>query len=313
MNIPRWLLRVVQLLLVIAVTYGIVRALAPEVGRVSAQDFKQWRPDILLLSAATLMLLTVYMMHCLLWRLITFRLGGIKPGFKSTLRIYFLASLGRYIPGKLWQLAGLVMLAQKAGVPAVAASAALIAAQFAFLTSGLLYLALLLPGWGGSAPIFGAVAMLATGAGGFFVFTSTRAGHNLRAWITRRFGQRFGDALMLLDRIQWKDAVLWWVAYALSWALLGTSFVVLVRAFAPVDPAQYLHVAGIVAAAYLFGYVAFFSFAGLGIREAVMLGLLSQVVPASAALVVSVASRLWFTAAELLPIAFIPIARDENA
>ena len=313
MSIPKWLLRVGQLLLVVAVSYGIVRALAPEVGRISLQDLQQWRPNILLALAATVMLLAVYLIHCYLWRHITYRLSGVKPGIKAALRIYFLASLGRYIPGKLWQLAGLVVLAQKAGVPPIAASAALLAAQFAFLTSGLLYLALLLPGWGGKAPIVGAAVMLAAGAGGFFVFTATRIGHNARAWLTRRFGERFGNALMLLDRIVWRDALTWWLAYAFSWALLGASFVVFVAAFAPVQPTQYLHVAGIVAAAYLFGYVAFFSFAGLGIREAVMLGLLNQVVPAPAALVVSVGSRLWFTAAELLPLAFIPIARDENS
>ena len=118
---------------------------------------------------------------------------------------------------------------------------------------------------------------------------------------------------MLLDRIQWRDALIWWLAYAFSWALLGTAFVVFAAAFAPLQPAQYLHVAGIVAAAYLFGYVFFFSFAGLGIREAMMLGLLKQVMPAPAALVVAVASRLWFTAAELLPLVLIPFTRDENA
>jgi hypothetical protein len=312
MTIPKWLLRIGQLLLVGAVTYGIVHALAPEVGKVSARDFAEWRPNVVSLAAALVMLLTVYLFHCFLWRVITARLGGVQPGLKSAIRMYFLASLGRYIPGKLWQLAGLVVLAQKAGVAPVAASAALIAAQFAFLTSGLLYLALLLPGWGGSAPVVGALIMLVAGAGGFFVFTSTRLGHNARAWLTGRFGQRFGNALMLLDRIGWRDAVVWWVAYALSWALLGAAFVVFVSAFAPIEPAHYLQVAGIVAAAYLFGYVAFFSFAGLGIREAVMIGLLNQVIPAPAALVVSVASRVWFTAAELLPLAIIPFAPDEN-
>jgi hypothetical protein len=32
--------------------------------------------------------------------------------------------------------------------------------------------------------------------------------------------------------------------------------------------------------------------------------------PESGALVVSVASRLWFTAAELLPLALIPVTKD---
>jgi hypothetical protein len=59
--------------------------------------------------------------------------------------------------------------------------------------------------------------------------------------------------------------------------------------------------------------VAFFSFAGLGIREGVMLVLLGQVMPGPAALVISVLSRLWFTTAEVLPLALIPLTRDEAA
>lgn len=312
MKIPRWLLRVGQVVLIVLVTGGIVRALAPEISKVSASDFAEWRPQAPLLVAAMFMLLVVYLSHCWLWRVITTRLGGVRPGVKSSLRIYFIAGLGRYIPGKLWQIAGLAVLAQKAGVSAVAATGALIAAQFAFLTSGLVYLSLLLPGWGGYAPIIGAVVTLVVGAGLFFLFTSTRSGHDARAWLTQRFGQRFGNALMLIDRVGWRAAGLWWIAYAFTWAMLGAGFVVFARAFVPIAPAQYLHVAGTVAAAYLFGYVAFFSLAGLGIREAVMLGLLNQVMPASAALVISVASRVWFTAAELLPLALIPIVRDEN-
>lgn len=308
----RALLRIGQVLLIVAVSYGIVRALAPELGKVTARDFAEWQPDALLLVVALVMLVGVFCAHCFLWRQITTRLGGIKPGLQSSLRMYFVAGLGRYIPGKLWQIAGLAVLAQKAGVSPVAATAALIAAQFAFLTSGLLYLSLLLPGWGGYAPIAAGMATLFIGGGAFFTFTSTRTGHDARLWLTGRFGQRFGSTLMLIDRIVWRDAVLWWLAYALTWGLLGAAFVVLVRAFVPLEGAQYFHVAGTVAAAYLFGYVAFFSLAGLGIREAVMLGLLNQVMPAPAALIVSVASRVWFTAGELLPLGLIPFTRDER-
>lgn len=310
MKIPTWAWRLGQVVLIVAVTYGITRALAPELSKVNARDFAQWRPKWSLLGLSLLMLTAVYLFHCLMWRVITTTLGGVRPGARSSLRIYFVSSLGRYIPGKLWQIAGLAMLSQKAGVSAVAATAASLSAQFAFLTSGLVYLALLMPGWGGRTPVIAAGATLLAGAGAFFLFTATTMGHDVRAWLTRRFGKRFGNALMLLDRISWRNAIIWWLAYALSWALLGAAFVVFVQAFVPLDGAQRLHVAGTVAAAYLFGYVSFFSLAGLGIREAVMLGLLKAVMPASAALVVSVASRLWFTSAELLPLALIPLAPD---
>ena len=140
----------------------------------------------------------------------------------------------------------------------------------------------------------------------FVLYTS-----NARAWLVERLGRRFGNAIDLLGRIAWRDAVVWWFAYALTWALLGAAFVTFVNAFIPVSWPQAIQIAGTVAAAYLSGYVLFFSPAGLGTREAVMIGLLSHVMPESGAVVVSVASRLWFTAAELMPLALIPATRDE--
>ena len=123
-SVKRVLIRLGQLLLIIAVTYGIVRALAPEVSKINAHDFAEWKPEPLRLIASLLMLLAVYLGHCFLWRAITTQLGGVKPGLKSSLRIYFVSSLGRYIPGKLWQIAGLAVFAQKAGISAYSATAA---------------------------------------------------------------------------------------------------------------------------------------------------------------------------------------------
>jgi glycosyltransferase 2 family protein len=304
-GLKRVALRLGQFALIVIVTYGIVRALAPEVDKLSARDFAEWKPDPRLFAASLVMLLAVYLGHCYLWRVITTHLGGVKPGLKSSLRIYFVSSLGRYIPGKLWQIAGLAVFAQKAGISAYSATAASLAGQFAFLSSGLVYLALVLPGWGGRAPIAAAAALLAVGLGLYMLFTS-----NAKLWLTRKFGQRFGTALALLDRITWREAIVWWLAYALTWALLGAAFVVFVSSFTRLTGGEAIHVAGTVAAAYLFGYVAFFSLAGLGIREGVMLGLLDNVMPLPAALVISVVSRLWFTAAELLPLALIPVTKD---
>ena len=310
MNNKKVFWRVGQVALVILVSYFIVRALAPEVGKLSAQDFKLYRPRIGILLLATALLMSMYLTHAEIWRWITARLAHIpKPGVKDTLRIYFVSSLGRYIPGKLWQIAGMAMLAQKAGIPPVAATAASLVAQFAFLSTGLVFLSLLLPSKGG---IVAAIATLAIGAGAFFMITATRLGHNIRERITRRFGERVGNALMLLDRVTWSDAIVWWILYAITWALLGGSFVVFVMSFYSVDPARYFYVAGTVAASYLAGYIAFFSMAGLGVREVTMFGLLSQVMPPAAAVVVSAASRLWFTAAELLPLALIPIVPEDQ-
>ncbi|MGH7444041.1 MAG: hypothetical protein ACREKM_04155, partial [Longimicrobiales bacterium] len=102
--------------------------------------------------------------------------------------------------------------------------------------------------------------------------------------------------------------------YAVTWLVLGAAFALLVAAFVPatasLDSARYA--AGVIAASYLAGYVVVVMPAGAGVRELTMSALLAQhpAIPASAAIVVSVASRIWFTAAELLPLALIPLLPD---
>ena len=303
MTVPKWVVRVGQIVLVVAVTYGIVRGLAPELGKIKLRDIESWKPNWALIVASLVLLTGVYLTHCMLWRSIAGRLGGIWPGARATLRIYFVSSLGRYIPGKLWQIAGMAMLAQQAGISPIAATAASVAAQIAFMSAGLVYLALTLPQWGNGGVVIGGAVIL---VGAVAVFLTRR-------WWRKKLGQKIGDALALIETIRWQDAVRWWIAYAITWVLLGTAFVMFVRAFTPLDHEQLILVAGTVAASYLAGYVFIFSMAGLGIREGVMFGLLSHhVVPAAGAIVISALSRLWFTSAELLPLALIPFAPTES-
>jgi hypothetical protein len=285
--------RVVQVALVVLVTWGIVRSLAPELTKVSAEDFSAYPPSAVRLIFATLVLIAFYLMHAQLWRLITMELGQQFVPYRRALHIYFVSGLGRYIPGRFWQVAGMAVMAQRAGFSAVAATAASVIAQLAFITSGLLYLALVLPVWGRVAPVVIAVAALALAFGAF----------SMRHWVAERV-KRLKPAIDMLDRLRGTVAMQWWIGYAISWIMLGAAFVLFVSAFVDLDASQLRHAAGAVAAAYLGGLLAFFSIAGLGVREAVMGSLLLTIMPAPAALVVSVASRVWFTVGELLPILF---------
>lgn len=290
-NAKKILLRVGQIALIILVTWGIVRALAPDLAKVSLDDFAEYQPAIPRLALSILLLLAFYLLHAQLWRSITVRMGEQPLGFRSAVYIYFVSGLGRYIPGKLWQVAGMALLAQRAGISAVAATGASVLAQLFFVTSGLIYLALVLPAWGGWTPlVVVAIALLG-------VVATLLARHA----VARRV-KRLQPAVDMLDRLSLGDALKWWLAYALSWIILGVAFVLFTSAFITLNVDQQRYVAGTVAAAYLGGLLAFFSVAGLGVREAVMGSLLAVVMPAPAALVVSVGSRIWFTVGELLPI-----------
>lgn len=114
-------------------------------------------------------------------------------------------------------------------------------------------------------------------------------------------------AFALADRVRPLHAAVWAGAYALSWVLLGLAFALFVAAFEPTTAANPRFVAGTVAAAYLVGYLFIIVPAGIGVREGAMVLLLAQVMPPAGAIVVGALSRVWFTAAELVPLALLPV------
>lgn len=328
----RTMLRLGQLLLLALIVWGIYRVLAPELGRITGDDLLRWRPAALPLTASFLLLVGFYIGHAFIWRKILSDLGIGRPGVAVTLRIYFLASLGRYIPGKLWALAGLAVLAGRAGLPAAPAAAAQLIGQFGFLATGMLFLGLTLPEWsvvladgstaryaaGGTGrttvptalPLMAGAAMLATAGTLLWLLLATAPGRATLERLAQTFGpwggERLRSAIELANRIRPRDAAAWAAAYALSWAVLGIAFAMFVASFEPATAGMLRFVAGTVAAAYLAGYLVVIVPAGIGVREGAMVLLLAQVMHPAGALVVSALSRVWFTAAELVPLALLP-------
>jgi hypothetical protein len=194
--------------------------------------------------------------------------------------------------------------------------------QLGFLSTGLLFLGLTLPdlaerlgseagGAGALNPIVLASALVAAAALGLWLLAATRLGRTLHRWAVRRLGRRMGErvgaALAIADEVAPGRALGWAAGYAASWLVLGAAFVLFVRAFAPVPGTHLLAVAGTVAASYLAGYIFVLTPAGLGARELAMGVLLAQLLTPAAAAVIAVLSRVWFTLAELLPLALIPL------
>lgn len=326
------LLRIVQVALLAAVAWGIYRAVAPELAGLGWSDVARWRPRWAPLVASFVLLVGVYVAHALLWRRILTDLRIGRPPVPTTLRIYFLAGLGRYLPGRLWQLAGMAVFSKRAGLAPGSAAAAHVLGTLGFLTTGLFFLGLTLPDWrtalgaaGGAAPPVGPLALgtavLVVGGAVLWVIVATPLGHGLRTRLVRlagsRAGEKLGAAFELADRIRPADAAAWAGGYAVTWVVLGVAFAMFAAAFVPGAFAAARFLGGTVAVSYLAGLLFVAAPAGIGVREFVMGVLLYQIMPEpGAALVVSVLSRVWFTAAELAPLgvlALVPALRRRAA
>lgn len=286
--------RAVQLGLTALVTWFIFRTVGVQLDDVRDLDPSRWRPDGVLLAASCALLLAGYGISAALWGWMVRDLGGprLPPG--TAVRTFFIANLGRYIPGKLWQIAGLALLARRKGVSAtVATGAALMGQGFALVGATLV----------GATAFLGADGPLRTLGTWLLVMGLLGTGVAsvpglLRAVLARAFGL-LGRELPHGVPPGPTFAPRWVALYTLNWILYAFSFWVFLRGFGL--PGTVLEGASAFAAAYVVGYLAVFSPAGLGVREGVLTLFLAPVTGQGAAAALSILARLWTTAVEVVP------------
>jgi len=287
----------VQAVLLIATLVWIARALAhqwDEIRAVAAATELQWGWILL----ASLIVLATYAMLIQSWRLLLAGWGG-HLRYGAAVRIWTIANLGRYLPGKLWSVGALGVLAKREGVSAVTAA---------------------------GAAILG--TLLNIGAGfGILAVSGTRALGAFNPWLkfaSLGISVAFVVGTLLLPRILppflhriavWRGlpplethlpAGTLWTATginAASWACYGLAFAAFTRGVAPQVLASPSLFIVIWTASYLMGYVVLFAPGGIGVRDAAMTGgLIALGLAGSAdAAWIALASRVWLTVWEILP------------
>jgi glycosyltransferase 2 family protein len=285
-----------QLLLTGVVTVFVYRALGGTLEDALALDRAFLAPRAALLLLATLVLLAGYAWAARLWGVMVGELGGQDPGPRLSIQMLLAANLGRYVPGKIWQLAGLAMLARRRDMSAaVATGAALLVQGFALAATAV---------WGvpafleesempGSQAAFWTLAILLALVGLASIPALTAAATRALFRVARRDpaeaprpGAGFGPRWLLL--------------HLALWGVYGASFLLLVRGLGFELPA--LEAMSAFAAAYLLGNLFVPAPAGVGIREVALAGLLLESL-GDAAMAVAILARLWMTAFEVIPAA----------
>ncbi len=294
---PKKAFAAAQLLLLSAVLYWAVRALAGQwrdVKAVAASADINWGWVLL----ASLIVLATYAMLVQSWRLLLAGWGG-HLRFGDAVRIWTIANLGRYVPGKLWSVGALGILASRQGISGVAAAGAAIlgtllniGAGFGILSlSGSRVLGAFNP-WLETASLTVAVAFV----------VGTLLLPSLLPPILRRVSQWRG--VPAVER-QLPARTLWLATgiNAASWLCYGAAFAAFARGVAPqvvVSPTLFVVVW---TASYLLGYLLLFAPGGIVVREAAMAGALVAlgVAVSADATFLALASRLWLTVWEVLP------------
>lgn len=246
------------------------------------------------------LVLTTFALQVESWRTI---LSGWSQHLSRTeaARTWFLANLGRYLPGKVWSVAGMIVLAARQGVATWAATASAVVLQVIGLGAALALVAATLP----AADTGLRVAVGAAVAAGTLA---------MMTWPPAiRAVQRLVPRLAELRPLPPAAVLMGSGLSAAGWVSYGTSFWALSRGLGQPPLLSVGMAIGVFALAYTVGLLALFAPGGAVVREAVLLALLAPVLGPGAALTLALASRLLLTVVELAVAASFSLTQPRSA
>ena len=280
---------------VVAVTYALVREWQPVTAAMH-----EARPRWSVLALSGVIVLANYALLIEAWRIVLAgwegeRRGSAAPalGFWESARIWSVSNLGRYIPGKVWQMGSMAVMAQERGVSGITAAGAAVVVTLINTVAGFVVLALTGAGVLHVPPLGIAVIAL-LGLGLLFAPQLIPWLGNLAGRILRR--------PIVVGRIP--HMAIWVAALisAASWVVYGVAFrVMAVGVLGGATGAVGTYIA-VFTASYLAGFLALIAPGGVGVREIVMFAGLRQAgFTGGEATLLVVSSRVWLTILEIVP------------
>jgi hypothetical protein len=243
------------------------------------------------LALAGAIILGTYAMLIAAWRAVL--LGwGEHLRYGEAARIWTLSNLARYVPGRVWQIAGMAALAQRAGVRPWAAAGSAVVVQFLAIATGALVTVLFAPHF--SHPLLVGAAGAATALG-----TAVLAWPATAAAAARTLSRITGRTVEL-HAVRAGPLLLAAAITAAAWAAYGLALVYCVDGLAGRQGLDARTAVGVFTGSYLAGLINVFTPGGLGTRELILVTWLSGPIGPAAAAVVTIGSRLLMTVTELL-------------
>ncbi|NLI15593.1 MAG: flippase-like domain-containing protein [candidate division Zixibacteria bacterium] len=253
------------------------------------QDY-QWHFNIWLLLLSIVILWIALLSTVYIYQLIFRELAGARLSLKQIFRIINITNIGRYLPGKLWSVVGLIVYTSEYGINKKQTTLAVITNEVAGKASGL---------------ILGLC---------YFFFSDSLKGY-LPAMVILLIGCMIVIHPWVLDKIintglrllkketieikfgYW--AILKFVLiFIISWLLHSLAFYALVNSMAPIGSVNLLKFATILPLCWVIGYVILLAPGGLGVREAMLVVMLGEFLPKEVALAIAIIQRIWFTVVE---------------
>ena len=271
-------------------------------GDLDASAISGWRIRPLWLAAAVGSEIAALCLSGAVWGWL-FRAAGGRAGIVESSTAWLGSNLGRYIPGKIWQVTGLVAYVRARGGSGATALGTVITFQAAVLVTGA-GMALASLGLGA----FESLGRWPLLAGGLAVAAALTP-PVLRAII--RLGRRLLRETAPSGQAEPGHGVLFRavIGSLVIWPLHGLGFLALLHGLVLDHGIGFPTAMGVFSGAYVLGYLALVAPGGLVVREGAIVGLLTVVagIPAGPAAAFALAARLWTTLAEIVAFGLLAV------
>jgi hypothetical protein len=241
------------------------------------------------------------------WRS-TLRAWSESLPFADAARIWFVSNLGKYVPGRVWQIAAMGAMAQQRGIsPTAAIGSSLVVnlvsiiagfAVIAVTAGGKLTAAVGLPPTADGSRVTEIVIVSLAALGIASLALAPFVIPKLVALAARVTGRN-----LTIPRVPPRAIWIAAVSTVASWVLYGIAFAWFARGVSPRVTGNAWSYIAVYTGSYLAGYLALFAPGGVGVREAALVLAMPrfQLASAADAAVIAITSRLWLTVLEILP------------
>lgn len=293
----RYAVRALQIALLVAVLWLAIDSIRGQWTQVRAQ-LVQLRLRWLWVGISGAIFLATYAVLVETWRrmLLAWR---SSLGFWAAAGIWAISNLGRYVPGKVWQIGAMGVLAQRRGVSPIAATGSAILNTVVNVIAGFVVVAAL--GWqllGQQSVGTRVAALLFVVATGVVLATLPR----VLPWLVR-IASRVSGRDLSLGPLPSRVIAVAAVGNLVAWLLYGVAFAAFAKGILDQTNGNVAAYVAVYALSYLVGYLVLLAPAGIVVREASMVSLLvaARLAEPGQATVLAVTSRLWLTVLEIAP------------
>lgn len=267
-------------------------------------------PDWTRIALSGVIVLASYAMLIATWRAML-RAWGSALGARDGARIWFVSNLGRYLPGKIWQIGAMGVMAHEVGVPPEAAVGSSVVIALVNILAGFAVAAAAGAAAGGAANgAANGAAFALLGADGATLWLPLVALLVVTASLPWTLAPLIGVAARISGRAivapRLPAGAIWTAAggCGIAWVLYGLAFRELSAGLlAPATAGDAGAYVAVFTLSYLAGFLALFAPGGIGVREVSMGALLvgSGLATGAEATLLVLASRLWLTLLEIVP------------